>query len=147
MKHVVLLVTVALVLGLAGAAVAGASATTLTSAQDEVVRVEVGPTAKLIEDDQAVRIKVKVTCEPEPVDHILEALLFVQQEGAYGEGFLSSVVCDGKTHVHMEEVEASDGAFRPGEAFVSAFVLVCLDAECAQSVQGQETRLVRVVGS
>jgi hypothetical protein len=113
--------------------------------ETEVVRVEVGPSAKLTEDGQAVRVKVKFTCLP--VDYILEALLFVQQEGAYSEGFLSSVVCDGKTHVQMEEVETLDGPFRPGEAFVSAFVLVCLDAECAQSAQGQVTRLVRVVGS
>jgi hypothetical protein len=74
-------------------------------------------------------------------------LLFVQQEDAYGEGFLHSVECDGRTHVHMEEVQALDGPFHRGEAFVSAFVLVCLDEECAETAQGQETRLVRVVGS
>jgi hypothetical protein len=151
-KRIVLMVVVALVMAammaLAGAAVAGASATTLTSAQEEeVVTVEVGPRAKLIEDGRAVRVMVKVTCEPEPVDHILESLLFVQQVDAYGEGFLRSVVCDGKTHVHMEEVEALGSTFHTGEAFVSAFVLVCLDGACAETAQGQETRLVRIVGS
>jgi hypothetical protein len=141
-KRLAVLLTV---VALMAALLLPADMVTAQERETEVVRVEVGPSAKLTEDGQFVRVKVKVTCQP--VDHILEALLFVQQEGAYGEGFLSSVVCHGKTHVHMEEVEASDGAFRPGEAFVSAFVLVCLDAECAQSVQGQETRLVRVVGS
>jgi hypothetical protein len=141
-KRLAVLLTVA---ALMAALLLPADMVTAQERETEVVRVEVGPSAKLTEDGQFVRVKVKVTCQP--VDHILEALLFAQQEGAYGEGFLRSVVCDGKTHVHMEEVEASDGAFRPGEAFVSAFVLVCLDAECAQSAQGQETRLVRVVGS
>jgi hypothetical protein len=139
MKHSVALLTLAtfmvVMLLPAGAA----------TAQEEVVTVEVGPTAQLIDDGQAVRVKVKVTCEP--VDHVLEALLFVQQEDAYGEGFLGSVVCDGKTHVHMVEVEALDGPFHPREAFVSAFVLVCLDAECAETAQGQDSRVVRVVGS
>jgi hypothetical protein len=55
MKHIVLMVTVAsvmaaMMLALEGAAVAGALATTATSAQEEVVTVEVGPTAKLIEE-------------------------------------------------------------------------------------------------
>ena len=117
----------------------------VSAQEEEVVTVEVGPTAKLIEDGHAVRVKVKVSCEP--VDHVLEALIFVQQEDAYGEGFLRSVVCDGRTHVHMEEVEALSSTFHPREAWVSAFVLVCLDAECAETAQGQETRLVRVVGS
>jgi hypothetical protein len=114
--------------------------------QADTVVVEVGPTAKLIDDGDFVRVKVKVTCEP--VDHVLESLLFVQQQDASGEGFISPVVCDGRTHVLMEEVEAlSESPFHPGEASVSAFVLVCLDAECSETAQGQETRVVRVVGS
>ncbi len=114
--------------------------------EEEVVTVEVGPTAKLIEGGQAVRVKVKVSCEP--VDHVLEAWIpAVQQEDAFGQGFLHPVVCDGRTRVHMEEVEALDAPFHPGEASVSAFVLVCLDEACSETAQGQETRLVRVVGS
>ena len=92
-------------------------------------------------------VKVKVTCEPESVDHILEALLFVQQEDAYGEGFLRSVVCDGRTRVHMEVVRRPRQHISYGEAFVSAFVLVCVDDACAETAQGQETRLVRIIGS
>jgi hypothetical protein len=141
MKRIVALLTIATVME----AMLLPAGTAASAQGEEAVRVEVGPTAKLIEDGQAVRVKVKVSCEP--VDHVLEALLFVQQEDAYGEGFLRSVVCDGTTHVHMEEVEALSGTFHSREAWVSAFVLVCLDAECAQTAQGQETRLVRVVGS
>jgi hypothetical protein len=97
-KRLAVLLTVA---ALMAALLLPADMVTAQERETEVVRVEVGPSAKLTEDGQFVRVKVKVTCQP--VDHILEALLFVQQEGAYGEGFLSSVVCDGKTHVHMEK--------------------------------------------
>jgi hypothetical protein len=114
--------------------------------EEEVVTVELGPTAKLIDDGQAVQVKVKVSCEP-GVDHVLESLLFVQQEDAYGEGFGFPVVCDGKTRVYMPKVEALDGPFHRGEASVSAFALVCLDETCENTAQGQETRQVRVVGS
>jgi hypothetical protein len=117
------------------------------TAQEEAVRVEVGPTAKLIGDGQAVQVKVKVACEP-PAE-VLEALVTVHQDegAASGEGFLgSSVVCDGKQRVHRVTVETLDSTFRPGEAFVSGFVLVCLDAECVETAQGQDSRLVRVVG-
>jgi hypothetical protein len=114
--------------------------------EEEHLTVEVGPTAKLIDDGQFVRVKVKVSCEP-GVDHVLESLLFVQQEDAYGEGFGFPVVCDGKTRVYMPKVEALDGPFHRGEASVSAFALVCLDETCENTAQGQETRQVKVVGS
>jgi hypothetical protein len=114
--------------------------------QADTVVVEVGPTAKVLDDGQAVRVKVKVACEP-PAE-VLEALVTVHQDegAASGEAGITSVVCDGKTRVHRVAVEALDSTFRPGEAFVSALVLVCLDAECVETAQGQDSRLVRVVG-
>ncbi len=116
--------------------------------QADSVVVEVGPTARLIDDGQAVQVKVKVSCEP-PAE-VLEALVTVHQDegAAFGEGFLgSSAVCDVRQHVHRVEVQALDSTFHSGEAFVSGFVLVCLDAECVETAQGQDTRVVRVVGS
>jgi hypothetical protein len=117
--------------------------------QADSVVVEVGPTAKLLEDGQFVRVKVKFACEP-PAE-VLEALVTVHQEegAAFGEGFLgSSAVCDGRQHVERVEVQAQDSStFLSGEAVVSGFVLVCLDAECVETAQGQDTREVRVVGS
>jgi hypothetical protein len=120
------------------------------TAQEESVTVEVGPTAKLLDDGQAVRVKVKVACEP-PAE-VLEALVTVHQDegAAFGEAGITSVVCDGRTHVHKVEVEALDSTFHAGEAFVSAFVLVCLDPEdpeCTDTAQGQDSTVVKVVGS
>ncbi len=143
MKRRVVLLTVATLIMLAlvlSAGVVGAQE------EEEHLTVEVGPTAKLIDDGRFVQVKVKVSCEP-GVDHVLESLLFVQQEDAYGEGFGFPVVCDGKTRVYMLKVEALDGPFHRGEASVSAFALVCLDETCEDTAQGQETRQVRVVGS
>jgi hypothetical protein len=115
--------------------------------QADAVVVKVGPTAKLIDDGQAVRVKVTVKCEP-PAE-VLEALVTVHQDegAAFGEAGITSVVCDGKKRTHRVAVEALDSTFGRGEAFVSAFVLVCLDAECAETAQGQDSRVVRVVGS
>jgi hypothetical protein len=44
-------------------------------------------------------------------------------------------------------VETLDSTFHRGEAFVSAFVLVCLDVECTETAQGQDSRVIRIVGS
>ena len=96
------------------------------SAQQQVdtVLVEVGPTAQLLDDGQAVWVKVKVKCEP-PAE-VLEALVTVHQEeaAAFGEAGIPSMVCDGKKRTQGVRVEALDSTFHRGEAFVSAFVLV-----------------------
>jgi hypothetical protein len=139
MRRLIMLVTVAALSATMLLPLGAASAQ-----QADTVVVEVGPTAKLLDDGQFVRVKVKVSCVPS-VDHVLESLLFVQQQDAYGEGFGFPVVCDGKTRVHMAKVEAFSGLFHRGEASVSAFALVCLDEECENTVQGQETRPVKVV--
>jgi hypothetical protein len=150
MRRLIMLVTVVLVIAammaLAGPASAAADppATETTAQEEEIVRVEVGPTAKLIADGQAVRVKVKVACEP--VGDVLEASVEVFQADAYGQGFFGFVMCDGRTHVHKIKVEALDSTFHRGEAFVSAFVLL-EDPETGETAQGGDLRLVRVVGS
>jgi hypothetical protein len=115
--------------------------------QPDTVVVKVGPTAKVLDDGQALRVKVQVKCEP-PAE-VLEALVTVHQDegAAFGEAGITSVVCDGKKRTHTVAVEALESTFGRGEAFVSAFVLVCLDAKCAETAQGQDSRVVRVVGS
>jgi hypothetical protein len=116
-----------------------------TSAQQQfdAIVVEVGPTAKLLDDGQAVQVNVKVKCEP-PAE-VLEALVTVRQDAgtAFGEAEIPSTVCDGKKRTHRVRVEALHSTFRPGEAFMSTAVSVCLDAECmataliAKGVEGE----------
>ncbi len=117
----------------------------VTSAQQQfgTIVAEVGPTAKLLDDGQAVQVNVTVQCEP-PVE-VREALVTVRQdaEAAFGEAELPSVVCDSKKRTHRVRVEALEGTFRPGAAFLSTAVSVCLDAECmataliANGVEGE----------
>jgi hypothetical protein len=137
------------ILTIAGALVAMLSPLGAASAQQaDTVKVKVGPTAKLLDDGRAVQVEVRVKCGP-PAE-VLEALVTVSQDegAASGQGFLgSSAVCDGKQHAHSVEVQTLDSTFHSGEAFVSGFVLVCLDAECVETAQGQDSRVVRVVGS
>ena len=117
-----------------------------TAQEEEVVTVEVGPTAKLIDDGQAVQVRVKVTCEAPA--QVLEAAVFAQQDEQTisGEAGITSVVCDGNSQVRFVEVNAQEGTFHRGEAFVSAFALVCLDPDCVETADGGDTRIVKVVG-
>ena len=143
MKRLVALLTVATLM-VALLLPAGAAS---AQQEEEAVTVEVGPTAKLIEDGQAVQVKVKVSCEPPA--HVLEAAVFAQQDEqtVWGEAGIASVVCDGKSHVRFVEVNALEGQFHRGEVYVSAFVLVCLDPDCAETAAGGDTRsTVKVVG-
>jgi hypothetical protein len=137
---------ITLVLSLVALVVAVLLPASAASAQEEVVTVEVGPTAKLIDEGQAVQVKVKVTCQ-RPAQ-VLEAAVFAQQDEqtVWGEAGIASVVCDGKSQVRFVEVNALEGTFHRGEAFVSAFVLVCLDSECGETAAGGDTGLIKVVG-
>jgi hypothetical protein len=142
MKRFVALLTVATLM-VALVLPAGAA----SAQEEEAVTVEVGPTAKLIEDGQAVQVKVKVSCEP-PAE-VLEASVFAQQDEqtVWGEAGIASVVCDGNSQVRFVKVNALEGQFHRGEVYVSAFVLVCLDPNCADTAGGGDIRTtVKVVG-
>jgi hypothetical protein len=112
--------------------------------QADPVVVEVGPTAKVLEDGQAVRVMVKVACEPGW--QVLEANVSATQGATSSLAGIGGVVCDGKPHVHKVRVEALDGQFSRGTASVSAFVLL-LDPATQTTVQGQDARTVSVVGA
>jgi hypothetical protein len=142
MRRFISLVTVAALVAAMLLPAGGASA----RQQADTVKVKVGPTAELLDDGRAVQVEVKVKCKP--LAEVLEALVTVHQDegAAFGEAGITSVTCDGKMRTHTVTVQALDGTFRHGEAFVSGFVLVCLDAECAETAQGQDSRVVRVVG-
>jgi hypothetical protein len=138
MKRIVFMVSVALVMALI--LVGGAA-----SAQ-EPVSVQVDPTAQAIGGGQTLLVRVEVACEPGL--RVLEAHVDAQQEGATSTSAgIGGVVCDGNPHVYKVRVNALDGQFSRGTASVSAFVLVCLDAGCLETAQGQNTRTVSVVGT
>jgi len=139
MKRIVLLVTVALLAATMPGSVA-------TAQETDTVRIEVDPIAKLLGDGQAVRVKVKAACEPPAV--VLEASVFAQQDeqAVWGESGIASVVCNGKSQVRFVEVNALEGQFHRGEAYVSAGVLVCLNPDCEDTAGAGDIRTVEVVG-
>jgi hypothetical protein len=135
MTRIILMVTVAVMMAMtlsAGAATA-----------QEAVSVQVSPTAQAIAGGQALLVTVEVTCEPG--FEVLEAHVDVHQDSTFRQAGIGSVVCDGKPHVHKVRVNALDGQFSRGEAYVSAFVLL-LDPATGMTVQGQDARTVSVVG-
>ncbi len=138
MKRIVLVVMVALVMALI-LAVGAASAQ-----EPEAISVQVGPTAQAIAGGRALLVTVEVACEPG--FEVLEAHVFAQQGATSNFAGIGSVVCDGKPRAHKVRVNALDGQFSSGEAFVSAFVLL-LDPATGTTVQGQDARTVSVVGA
>ena len=139
MQRIVFMVTVASVVALI--MVGGAA-----SAQEpQAVSVQVDPIARAIAGGQTLLVTVEVTCEPG--FEVLEAHVSAQQEGATSTfAGISGVVCDGKPHVHKVRVHALDGQFSRGTASVSAFLLL-LDPATQTTVQGQDARMVSVVGA
>jgi hypothetical protein len=140
MKRIVFTVTVALVMALI--LVGGAAS---AQASEAAVSVQVDPTAQAIAGGKTLLVTVEVACEPGL--EVIEAHVSAQQEGATSTfAGIGGVVCDGKTHVHKVRVNALDGQFSSGTAFVSAFVLL-RDPATGETVQGQHALTVSVVGA
>ena len=112
-----------------------AVATNTLAARDHVT-VKVGKRAQLIEGGQAVLVKMRAACEPGL--EVLEAHVTVEDQF----GFFS-LPCDGRPQKFEVRVEHLDGAFEPGEAFASAFVLV-EDPETGDTVQAQDSRQITI---
>jgi hypothetical protein len=107
------------------------------------VAVSIEPKANLVADS-AVSAVVKVKCDAG--DQVLEAHLSLSQDDQtiFGQAGIP-VRCDGKSREYRVAVSPLDGAFHAGDAFASAFVLVCTDPPvCNTTEQGQRTRTIRV---
>jgi len=107
------------------------------------VAVAIQPAAKLV-GDGAVRVVVVASCDS---DHqVLEAHLSVSQDDQAISGMTGIPVrCDGRARRYRVTVSPLDGAFHPGDAFASAFVLTCADPPtCGTTEQGQDARTITV---
>jgi hypothetical protein len=112
-------------------------------ATQEPVEIRILPVAAL--EDGSIVVRVAVRCQP--VGEVLEALAFAQQDEAYAEGFFDQVTCDGRLRVEQLLFQPFDGAFDPGVVATSAFILILVDEETGETVQGDDFRFVRVVDS
>lgn len=107
-----------------------------------VVAVSIQPQAKLVAGG-AVRTVVEVACDAGR--EVLEAHVSVTQDDQTISGQAGIPVrCDGKARKYRVTVRPLEGTFHTGDAFVSAFVLTCIDPACLTTEQGQDARTVTV---
>ena len=92
------------------------------AAAQEALAVEIAPTARLIQGGKAVAVQVTVTC-PTGAE-VLEAFLYVNQDGNQGEFAFFQAICDGSPHTFTVRAQAVDFRYHVGQAQVSAFVLL-----------------------
>jgi len=92
------------------------------AAAQEALVVEIAPTARLIQGGKAVVVQVTVTCPPGA--EVLEAFLYVTQDGNQGQFASFQPICDDTPHTFTVRAQADGFRFHVGEATVSAFVLV-----------------------
>jgi hypothetical protein len=92
------------------------------AAAQEALAVEIAPTARLIQGGKAVAVRVTVTC-PTGAE-VLEAFLYVNQDGNQGRFASLQPSCDGSPHTFTVRAEPMDFRYHAGPAQVSAFVLL-----------------------
>ena len=92
------------------------------AAAQETLVVEIAPTARLIQVGKAVVVQVTVTC-PTGAE-VLEAFLYVTQDGNQGQFASFQPICDDTPHTFTVRAQADGFRFHVGEAQVSAFVLL-----------------------
>jgi hypothetical protein len=88
----------------------------------ETLAVEIAPTARLIQGGKAVVVQVTVNC-PAGAE-VLEAFLYVNQDGNQGEFTFFQPICDGTPHTFTVRAHAVGFRYHVGEAAVSGYVLL-----------------------
>jgi hypothetical protein len=92
------------------------------AAAQETLAVEIAPTARLIQGGKAVVVQARVTC-PAGAE-VLEAFLYVNQDGNQGEFAFFQPVCDGTPHTFAVRAQPVGFRYHVGPATVSGFVLL-----------------------
>jgi hypothetical protein len=92
------------------------------AAAQEALAVEIAPTARLVKGGKAVAVQVTVTC-PTGAE-VLEAFLYVNQDGNQGQFASFQPICDDTPHTFRVQAQAVGFRYHVGEAQVSAFVLL-----------------------
>ena len=100
------------------------------TAQDGVA-VEFAPTARILKGGKAVAVKGTATC-PAGAE-ILEAFLYVNQNGNQGVFAPFHPTCDGTSHSFVVRAAPDGFRYRKGEASVSGYVLLTSGASMSPS--------------
>ena len=100
--------------------------------------VEIASTARLLQGGKAVAVQVTVTC-PTGAE-VVEAFLYLNQDGNQGQFASFQPICDDTAHTFMVRAQADGFRYHVGEAQVSAFVLL---SSGASTSPGQSVTLHR----
>ena len=92
------------------------------AAAQEALAVEIAPTARLLQGGKAVAVQVTMTC-PTGAE-VLEAFLYVNQDGNQGQFASFQPICDDTPHTFVVRAQANGFRYHVGEATVSAFMLL-----------------------
>jgi hypothetical protein len=92
------------------------------AAAQENLTVEIAPTARLLQGGKAVAVQVTVTC-PTGAE-VLEAFLYVNQDGNQGQFASFQPICDDTPHTFTVRAQAGSFRYHVGEAQVSGYVLL-----------------------
>jgi hypothetical protein len=93
------------------------------AAAQATLAVEIGKKAALVDGGRAVDVQVTVTCPAG--EEVLEAFLYVTQDGNESQFAPFQPVCDGDPHSFTVRAQAFDDVlFHRGKARVSAYVLL-----------------------
>ena len=101
------------------------------AAAQENLAGEIAPTARLIQGGTAVVVQVTVTC-PTGAE-VLEAFLYVNQDGNQGEFASFQPICDGTPHTFIVRAQPFGFRYHVGAATVSGFVLLASGASTSPS--------------
>ena len=114
----------------------------VASARDSLV-VKIKRHATLREGGQVVNVKVKVACDPARGE-VLEAFVYVTQDGNESDFAGIPVVCDNKLRTYKVRVAAfPESPLRRGKARASAYVLQ-VDPVTEETTSGQDTRIILI---
>jgi hypothetical protein len=108
------------------------------AAAQEAPVVEIAPTARLLQGGKAVAVQVTVTC-PTGAE-VVEAFLYLNQDGNQGQFASFQPICDDTAHTFTVRAQADGFRYHVGEAQVSAFVLL---SSGASTSPGQTVTLHR----
>jgi hypothetical protein len=92
------------------------------AAAQATLAVEIGKKATLLDGGQAVDVRVTVTCPAGGV--VLEAFVYVTQEGNESQFAFFQPICDGNPHSFTVRAEALDFVFHRGKARASGYLLL-----------------------
>jgi hypothetical protein len=95
-----------------------------TGRGQEPLIVEIAPTARLVQGGKAVAVQVTVTC-PTGAE-VVEAFLYVNQDGHQGQFASFQPSCDDTPHPFTVRAQADSFRYHLGEAQVSAYVAYLL---------------------